>query len=104
MKNSVLVFCVLCASAALAQAGPALSTLSAEPSIPSFFSHQQTATAQPLAQSKSLLGTSTYTHAQGERPLWEVAEETVPVPLGDSARLLREEHAQRKKAKIIWQN
>jgi hypothetical protein len=38
--------------------------------------------------------------AQGKRPLWEfeLPSKPQPIPLGDLARLYRQEHAQAKKA------
>jgi hypothetical protein len=42
--------------------------------------------------------------AHGVRPLWEVAQPAYVTPLGDSARLLRQEHMSAKKAEIVWTN
>ena len=38
--------------------------------------------------------------AHGVRPLWEVAKPAYVAPLGDSARMLRQEHMSAKKAEI----
>ena len=100
MKTAIFVMCVLCASAAFGQVG---ASVSAQPQIYSFESHPQNASQQPMASEQSL-NTATYVYAQGERPLWEVATPSHEVPLGDSARLLRQEHIAAKKAVKLWQN
>jgi hypothetical protein len=69
-----------------------------------FESHPEHASRQALALIQNLNGGETYVYAQGERPLWEVATPTHEMPLGDSARVLREEHASVKKAVKCWQN
>jgi len=42
--------------------------------------------------------------AHGVRPLWEVATPAYVVPLGDSARMLKKEHLDAKKAVVVWTN
>ena len=80
------------------------TALNAQPQIVEFYSHPQTALQAPLKLETSLLETSNLTWAQGERPMWEVAPPLNPVPLGDIARMYREEHAKAKKAEKVWQN
>lgn len=69
-----------------------------------FPSHTQRATQRDLAREQSLLHQSTISQAQGERPLWEFVKRPVEAPLGDTARLLREQHAGARKAKAVWEN
>jgi hypothetical protein len=38
------------------------------------------------------------------RPLWELAPVKVETPLGDSARMLKKQHANARKADIVWEN
>lgn len=102
MKTALFVMCVLCASAAFGQVGA--STLSSQPVVYAFESHPQQAMRQSMAQEQNLNGGETYVYAQGERPLWELATPTHEVPLGDSARMLRQEHLTAKKAAKCWQN
>ncbi len=65
----------------------------------------QHAGAAPLAEQKSLLGSSAYSSAKGERPLWEVAPPPRPTtPLADTARALRKQHESAKKAIFIREN
>jgi hypothetical protein len=106
MKTTVLALCFLCALAAFGQsaANGVYGSLSSQPVVIEFPSHVEHASPQPMAPQQSLLISSAYIHARGERPLWEVAPATYSLPLGDAARLLRKEHAAAKKAKIIWEN
>lgn len=57
-----------------------------------------------MGQEQNLLQRSTYLYARGERPLWESMPERVAMPLGDVARLLRQEHATAKKASRVVEN
>ena len=59
---------------------------------------------QAMAEEQSLLQPSAYTHAQGARPLWEVAKLPDAIPLGDVARALREEHTVVRKSEVVWVN
>jgi hypothetical protein len=103
MKTVLFVMFVLCASSAFGQAA-ASASVSAQPTIYSFESHAEHASRQPLAKEQDLNGGVVFTYAQGERPLWEFATPTHEVPLGDSARMLRQEHSTAKKAAKCWQN
>lgn len=100
MKTIVVLLFLLCASAAFAQSG----ALSAEPIIIQMPSHARHASYMPLGQEQNLAEHSTYTIAQGERPLWEVAQEHYETPLGDVARTLREEHLKARKAEFVREN
>jgi hypothetical protein len=64
-------------------------------------SHPEHAMQQAMAQEQSLLEHSNYFYAQGERPLWEIQPLAHHVPLGDIARMLKQEHATAKKADIV---
>ena len=58
-----------------------------------------------MATEHSLVGggASTYSYAQGERPLWEFGEIKEQIPLGDVARSVRKEKLSAKKAEIIFE-
>ncbi len=105
MKTTLVALCFLCATAALGQSVAGGSALSGQPRVHEFAGHTEHASQQAMAHEHSLLGTSGFAYAHGERPLWEVA---VPMPqglpLGDAARALRQEHAAAKKAEIVWAN
>jgi hypothetical protein len=57
-----------------------------------------------MAQGHNLLESSGFNYARGEKPLWEVAPQTTPTPLGDTARALRKEHAAAQQATKVWTN
>ncbi|HWZ82963.1 MAG TPA: hypothetical protein VNW47_10075 [Terriglobales bacterium] len=98
MKTTLFSLLVLCATAAFGQA--AGLGVSSEPQPISIPSHQQHASQHAIESEQSLLITSySDTSARGERPLWEAgAKPPAEVPLGDVARLLRNEHATARKA------
>jgi hypothetical protein len=102
MKTTLLAICILGASAAFGQA--ATNVLSARPQIYTFETHPEHASRQPLAMEQNLNGNEVLVYAQGERPLWEVATPVHEVPLGDSARALRQEHETATRAARHWQN
>jgi hypothetical protein len=94
-----LVFCLVCVTGAFGQAG--VPTLA-----PSFIApdHPLQASAAPMGQVQSLFVGSGVTIAQGELPLWEVAPKRKEIPLGDAARQEKKEHANAKKARVVWEN
>jgi len=98
MKTTLFALLLLCATAAFGQA--ASLGISNEPQPISIPSHQQHASQHAIASDQSLLITSNSdTSARGERPLWEAgAKPPAEVPLGDVARLLRNEHTSAKRA------
>ena len=103
MKTTLVAFtvCFLLASAAFGQTA---SVLTGEAQPLRMVGHIEHAYQQPLAQEQVLLEQYNYTSAKGERPLWEVAPAWHATPLGDVARELKKEHAQAKKAQIVWEN
>jgi hypothetical protein len=66
--------------------------------------HPEHASPQALATEQNLSGFGSVYVAQGERPLWEFAPATHSVPLGDTARTLKKEHADMKKARVVFEN
>lgn len=104
MKTTFFVVCFLCATAALGQTTFGGSTLSSEPHVFQMAGHQEHASQRSVAQEQDLLEKSHLIYAQGERPLWEVASKSYPMPLGDVARLLRKEHETARKATRVWEN
>jgi hypothetical protein len=106
MKIALCVVGILCfAGMAFGQAGGATSSgISAEPTVYEFQSHVGHAAQQGMGQVQDIMEASTNVQAHGVRPLWEVATPAYVVPLGDSARMLRKEHVDAKKAEIVWNN
>jgi hypothetical protein len=99
MKTTVFALCFLCATGALGQSVG--NVLSNEPQVIEPVSHPQHASQHPMATEQNLLETSGFTYEKGERPLWEFATVSTPVPLGDTARMFRKEHATAKKAQLV---
>ena len=98
MKMTILLFCLLCATAAFGQyysvgTAPIQSTYNPP-------SHPNHAFSQPMSVEQNLLGVNSLTSAQGEMPLWEAPAMSREVPLGDVARELRKQHAVAKKARL----
>jgi uncharacterized MAPEG superfamily protein len=104
MKIAFLAFALLCATAAFGQTGQSASALSNQAQPLQMQDHPEHASQRAMASEQSLFNSSETVMAHGERPLWEVAEPKAETPLGDSARMLRKEHAGVKKAKCVWHN
>ena len=104
LKIGIFALCFLCSAAAFGQSGASAGALSSQVSTVGFSSHEEFAIQKPMATEHSLLEASTTSWAQGERPLWEVAPVIYRTPLGDSARQLKKEHENAKKADFIWNN
>ncbi len=97
MRTTLFVFCLFCATGVWGQSAVGSSSLSYEP-------RAQHASQQAMAQGHNLLESSGFNYARGEKPLWEVAPQTTPTPLGDTARALRKEHAAAQQATKVWTN
>ena len=104
MKTLFVISFLLATTAAFGQSAAGVATLNNEVQPLQVQTHPQTATAQPLGASHNLLGTSAYSSARGERPLWEVTTAKAEVPLGDIARNLRKEKLYAKKATWVREN
>jgi len=101
MKKTLFVLCLLSTTAAFAQyAGSRTST---EPSPFASPNHPAQASYAPMSQERNVLGSGSYTSAQGERPFSDFPQPE-PVPLGTSARELKKEHAQVKKSRVVYVN
>jgi hypothetical protein len=96
MKTTLIVLCLLCATAAFAQNAPVLSG-QAQPM--QMLEHPGHASEHSMAPETSLLtSVSPYTYAQGEVPLAELGSLPYETPLGDVARAFRKEHVEAPKA------
>ena len=101
MKTTLFLLCLFCATVALGQSY-APAALSSEIQPLQMNSHPLRAVPHAMAAEQNLLDGSTYVYAQGERPLWEVAAPVkVAIPLGDVARMFREDHLTAKKADFV---
>lgn len=104
MKTTVLVLCVLAATAAFGQSVAGGSVLSNQTSVMQVPSHPQHASQKSMFRLQSVMEASAPVYGRGERPLWEFAPVADAKPLGDLARMLRKEHATVKKAEKVWEN
>lgn len=102
MKITIVAICFLCATAAFAQAGQAAISNTSQPMV--MVDHPQHASVHAMADETSLLGSSAYSYAQGEQPLWEFGSDKHEVSLGDVARAYRQGHVLEKKASKVSEN
>jgi len=102
MKKTLFTLCLFCATRAFGQM--AASVLTSETQRIEVPSHEQHAVQQPMGEEKNLLVGSNNISGKGARPLWELAPVHYETPLGDSARMLRKQHNEAKKAEIVWEN
>lgn len=106
MKTILTLFalCILGVGSAAGQTFANLSPANGQPAMFAMPDHPEHASQAGMAVEQDLLEHSTITYARGERPLWEVMQEAPSTPLGDLARALKHEHANAKKALLIWKN
>ena len=102
MKKILFLFCLLSAPAAFAQYGVS-SYISNEAHAYDFSSHPAHAAYAPLSQEHSVLGATSYTSAQGERPASDFPHAEA-VPLGTYAREIRKQRVPSKKSSVVWIN
>jgi hypothetical protein len=92
MKATIFALCFLCATAAAFGQTATVQSNNPQPiSMPD--DRPQHASQHTLAQESSLLGSSDYTYAKGERPMSDFVTLSPETPLGDIARAYRKEHA-----------
>ena len=97
-KTTIFLLCSLCFTCATTAFGQTASVLSNNPQPVTMPELPQHASEHALAQESSLLGTSTYSYAAGERPLAEFGTLPYQTPLGDVARAFRKDHSLTPKA------
>jgi len=99
MKTAFLVLCLLLTTAAFGQ----YVGVSSQPQPYQAPSHPEHAAIHDLATEQYVLSGSNYSSAQGERPVWDLPQAPVQ-SLGETARILRKEHAKVKKARTVFEN
>ncbi len=102
MKMTLLVLCLLSTTAAFAQYNGGASR-SSQPVMYESPSHPEHAAYAPMSQERSVLSAASYSSAQGERQASDFPQPE-EVSLGAVARELRKQHAQLKKARVVWVN
>jgi len=104
MKTTLFVFCLLLTASAFAQYAGSPNVLNSQPFVFEQSGHPAQASFTPLASERSVVGGTGYIMAQGDRPASDFPQQP-QMPLGDTARELRKQHAQlAKKAKVVWTN
>lgn len=104
MKKILFVLCLLSATAAFGQYyGYGASHLDSTPVIYESPSHPAHASYTPMSQEQSVLASTSYSSAQGERRASDFPQAEA-ISLGTYARELRKQHAQVKKARVVWVN
>ena len=99
MKTTIVVLCLICATAAFGQTASVLPNLAQPLTITD---HPQHASQHDLALPQDILEHSDYAYAKGERPLSDFGfQPSAPEPLGDIARAYRLEHASAPKAAFV---
>jgi hypothetical protein len=101
MKKVLFVLCLFSATAAFAQY--AASSLNSEVTIPTFQSHDAHASYAAMSTGQSVLTSSSYASAQGERPASDFPQAEA-VSLGAFARDFKKQHEQVKKSRVVWVN
>lgn len=104
MKTVLFLLSMLWATGALAQSSSGVAVLSNDVQSWQMISHPNHAEARGLAPEQNLIGISSSTSARGERPLWELGQIKEEQSLGEAARIQRKQHANDKKAPVVWHN
>src|SRR3979411_482248 len=93
MKPALFVLCLLSTSAAFAQYLAGSFFITHAPQSYHMASHTANPANAPMTQEKNVLGATSYSAAQGERPASDFPH-AEGVSLGAAARELRQQHAQ----------
>lgn len=101
LKTMLFTLCLLGGTVAFGQTVLGTAGMSFQPAPLQFQSNPQRAAHKPMGKVEDLLDPSENVRARGILPLWELAPVKQEVPLGDTARLLRKEHASQKKAHFV---
>jgi hypothetical protein len=103
MKKILFVLCLALTTAAVAQNNLGANTVNPQVQSYNFSSHPQHAAYAAMSQEQSILASTSYSSAQGERPASDFPQPE-DVSLGIAARELRDQHVAVKKSHVIWIN
>jgi len=104
MKTILFVLCLLSTTAAFAQYNLGGGSVDSQARSYQFQSHQEHAAYAPMSEERSIIPATTYLSAQGDRRPSDFAQPPETVSLGALAREFRKQHAQLKKARVVWVN
>jgi len=103
MKKTLFVLCLLSTTGAFAQYYSGAGHIDNTPVIYESPSHPAHASYTAMTQEQSVLGSSNYSSAQGERRASDFPQ-AEGVSLGSYARELRKQRVEPKKSRVIWIN
>jgi hypothetical protein len=103
MKTTLFVLCLLSTTGAFAQFYSSAGHIDNTPIVYESPSHPAHASYTQMTSEQSVLGSSNYTSAQGERRASDFPQ-AEGVSLGSYARELRKQRAELKKSRVIWIN
>ena len=103
MKNLLFALLFLCSTAAFGQYYAGGSSRPTEPVILQSPSHPAQAGYAPMSSERNILGSGSYSSAQGDRPPSDFPQ-VGEISLGVAARELKKQHALVKKSKVVWVN
>ena len=104
MKKTLLVLCLFFTTAAFAQFY-GISTVNSQPQIYQPPSHPAHAGYMPMSQEQSVIPSTSYTSAQGDRPASDFPQ-AEGTSLGAYAREIKKQRAAAniKKSRVVWVN
>jgi hypothetical protein len=103
MKKILFVFCLLSTAAAFGQYGVSLGSQNNQAQSYQFQTHPSHADYAPMSAERSVLPSTTFLTAQGERRPSDFAQPE-SLPLGTIARELKKQHDELKKSRVVWIN
>lgn len=101
MKKILFVFCLLSTAAAFGQLGT--GSVNNQAQAYQFQSHTSHADYASMSAERSVLPSTTFWSAQGERRASDFPQPEA-MPLGTIARQLRKQHDELKKSRVVWIN
>jgi len=101
MKKTLLVFSLFFTTAAFGQGIGGY--INAQPQFYEAPTHPLHASYAPIASEQTLMGGTSYTMTQGDRPAWDFPQ-APQIALGDVARELKKKHEQDKKSRVLYEN
>ncbi len=103
MKKILFVFFLLSTAAAFGQYTLGSGALNNQAQSYQFQSHPAHADYAPMSAERSVLPSTTFLSAQGERRASDFPQPEA-MPLGTIARALRKQHDEMKKSRVVWIN
>jgi hypothetical protein len=103
MKKILFVFFLLSTAAAFGQYSLGSGAANNQAQSYQFQNHPSHADYAPLSAERSVLPSTTFYSAQGERRASDFAQPEA-MPLGTIARELKRQHAELKKSRVVWVN